>query len=301
VSASGVAPLAIYCKTFRDDIDHFARLAASVEAHNPERIPFVVSVPAGDRQVLLDRCGAGRFELVADEEYTAGPLTGNGWVDQQVVKLSAWRLRRAAALLMVDADFRFLRDVRHADLHAEAGYAATVLSHELHVWEDADPAVRAALAGTRALPRLAPEVVRAWGRSCRVPRARGVIERVRRRFRLDVAVHEWFGRSGAALVTMPGPVLSHAAQVSFHDEFLRPSRLAYADLLAAFPFEHTWVAEWTIARHADAVHPIPPTFLHFRTERGVAEARAAGVTRAAIARHYLGVALAARHHHLLDY
>ena len=289
------APFALACKTFRGDLEHFALLLASVEAHNPERIPFVVIVPDADRAAFADRFGRGRFTCVADEAIATEPPTGFAWVDQQVVKLAFWRLDVAEAYLVLDADFRVLRDIATRDFVDGDGTARIVLAHEPHVWEDAPQAVRDALLRGAPLPAVSAEACRAWARAARVPAPRGPLERLLKpRFRTEP--QRWTRRPGAGLWMMPGPVVAHRALASLHDEFLSPGRMRASELLFAFPYEYTWLGEWALARFPDAVRPIPPTFLNFRTDAGLRDARAAGLTDAAIARHYAGVALAARHH-----
>ena len=46
--------VALFCKSFRDDIDRFDCLLQSVEKYNVNSIPFLVSVPLRDINLLID-------------------------------------------------------------------------------------------------------------------------------------------------------------------------------------------------------------------------------------------------------
>ena len=97
-------------------------------------------------------------------------------------------------------------------------------------------------------------------------------------------------------------MISRSVQKTFFHEYLQSSGLSYSRLLhASKGWEFNWLGEWALARRCHDLRPVPPRFLHFRTDEGIREARAAGVTRESIARHYSGVALAARHQETLEY
>jgi hypothetical protein len=270
----------------------------SVEAHNADGLPFCVSVPSEDRRPFLDRLGTGRFELFTDEQIRGKPEL-SGWTDQQVVKLSFWKLGRASASLVVDSDFQFLRDFRRSDLIDADGTPFLVASPCLNHWESGEPATRAAFRGEGKPPVLTRAQIADYAAQTREPARPSWLGRLRR-FRVEREFDAWWGRPGRPVWYMPGPILSQRVQESFYREFMRPRRLTYGQLIQSYFYEYNWLGEWALASRVHDLRPIPPTFAHFVSDEGIVEARSQGVTRETIARGYLGVCLSARHQQIME-
>ncbi len=77
-------PLALFCKSYRADLDHCAQLVESIRRHNRDRLPCDLSVPASDRFAFLQALGQDGIELVTDEEVIGGSIA-QGWTSQQLV------------------------------------------------------------------------------------------------------------------------------------------------------------------------------------------------------------------------
>lgn len=291
-------PACLFCKSSREDLDRFAVLLESVERHNRDALPFVLSVPRCDLPLFRNRFGAQRLEYVANEELT-GSRAPRGWLGQQVVKMNFWRLSRAGAAMMVDSDFVFLRDFGPSDFLDDDGTPFLVVSLESSTYGAGAHTLIEVLQGVRTLPRLSRESLLEWTADSRPPLPPTLRQRLVG-FRAP-QVKDWFGREGPALHMMPGPVISYEVQRTFHEEYLAPNRLGYRFLLRGAPWEYVWLGEWLLARRPHDVRPIPPTFLSFTTDADVQHAKSLGITRADIARSFLGVAMAARHQSHSDY
>src|SRR5262249_30604863 len=127
--------LAIFCKSFRDDLERFARLADSVVRHNRDRLPFYVSVPEADRRLFADALRSRAVEIMTDEE-VLGRRIRQSWTTQQLVKLCGCGTGFAAAWLWVDSDAYFIRDFGFPDFVRADGAVAFAVSRRLHVLDD---------------------------------------------------------------------------------------------------------------------------------------------------------------------
>jgi hypothetical protein len=118
--------------------------------------------------------------------------------------------------------------------------------------------------------------------------------------RLDL-VARYFGRQGPDLNFLPGPVWTRDSLRAFQEEHLAPRRLGFTDVLRYAPWEAAWVGEWEFSRGCPGRFIADPYFLHFASDEAILHARASGVTRADVARRYLGIALAADHQEIMTF
>ena len=129
--------IALFCKSYRDDVLRARRLLESVQRFNADRLPAYVSVPAADAALFKERCAGLAFELLTDEEIlAANPALDRaayaqlpGYQTQQVVKAEFWRLGKAENYLCLDSDSYFLRPFGTRDFLALDGTPYTVM-HE---------------------------------------------------------------------------------------------------------------------------------------------------------------------------
>lgn len=273
-------PFGLFCKTFSRDLRLFERLVDSVLTHAQEPLPFVVSVPAEERELFRTALGERRVELVTDEEILGESLP-QSWHQQQVVKLQAWRLGFAESFLVLDADFRFLRPFARADFEG-----SWILSRH------------GSLYGTPAGAPVSCEECQ----KMTVPRSRwGTLSRWTRwldRY-VDFAyttmlrrIRRVFGRPGPLFHCMPGPIWPRALCAAFHEEFLEPRGLSCLDIIRYAPWEAVWMTEFMLARGWPGLVAREPFFLHFSND---AEVRAARQEGWALTSHQKGVAVAAGH------
>jgi hypothetical protein len=288
---------AIFCKSFRDDLDRFLRLAESVSRHNRDHLPFYVSVPRADRRLFADALGSRGVELMADEDVLGGSVK-QSWTAQQLVKLHAWRTGFADAWFWLDSDAYFIRDFGLGDFVRGDGSVAFPVSRKLHVLEERWGDVFAELDGKAAPPVSLAELGRPpvpifgaipwWQRWIDAARRRSFEARLPR-------IASFFGRSGPALYYLPGTVWTRESVRSFEEKVLAPLRATFADLLQYAPWEANWIGEWVIAGGMRGRHLVEAPFLHIRSDEAIRRARREGLDESRLSRRYLGLQLAARH------
>jgi hypothetical protein len=289
---------AIFCKSFRDDLDRFLRLAGSVSRHNRDGLPFYVSVPNADRRLFSDALGSRDVELVSDEDVLGGPVK-QSWTAQQLVKLHIGRTGFADAWFWLDSDAYFIRDFGRGDFVRKDGSVAFPVSRKLHVLEERwSDVIRELDHGTAVEPFSLGELGRPP-----VPLIEGIpplqrwIDAVRRSSyeeRLP-RIASFFGRSGPALYFLPGAVWTRESVRSFEERVLGPLRSTFADLLRYAPWEANWIGEWVIASGMKGRHIVESPFLHIRTDDAIRRARREGLDESRLSARYLGLQLAARH------
>lgn len=127
--------LVLYCKSYRKDFLRLKRLLKSISQHNLDQIPFYISTPAADRELLIELVGSQGYEWVSDESIIdANPLAPSGIVNtksgslaQQVVKSEFWRLGLCANYVCLDSDCIFIKDFKQSDFLAADGHPYTVI------------------------------------------------------------------------------------------------------------------------------------------------------------------------------
>jgi hypothetical protein len=289
---------AVFCKSFRDDLGRFLRLAESVERHNRDRLPFFASVPKADRRLFADALGSRNVELLSDEDVLEGRAE-QSWMTQQLVKLHAWRTGFADAWFWLDSDAYFIRDFGLRDFVRDDGSVAFAVSRELHVLEERWTDVTEGLERSNGIE---PLTLTDLGRPS-LPRIGGVpfwqrwhdaVRRTSYEARLP-RIASFFGRTGPTLYYLPGAIWTKESVRSFEEQVLARLRMTFADLLRYAPWEANWIGEWVIASGMQDRHIIESPFLHIRSDDAILRARREGLDESRLAARYLGLQLAARH------
>jgi hypothetical protein len=289
---------AIFCKSFRDDLDRFLRLADSVARHNRDRLPFYVSVPKTDRRLFSDAAGTREVEFLSDEDVIGRPVK-QSWTTQQLVKLHVWRTGFADAWFWLDSDAYFIRDFGLRDFVRDDGSVAFAVSRRLHLLEeswaevvkeiDRPGAIEPLSRGELACPPVARVgVIAPWQRWADAIRRPSFEARLPR-------IASFFERTGPTLYYLPGAIWTKDGVRSFEEEVLAPLRMTFADLLQYAPWEANWIGEWVIASGMKGRHAIESPFLHIRSDEAIRRARREGIDESRLAARYLGLQLAARH------
>ena len=128
--------LVLYCKSYRNDFLRLQRLLSSIEQYNDDQIPFYISTPVADKEMLEKILGEhGSYTWIADEnivaanpkavfeQYQAMP----GGLSQAIVKSEFWRLKISENYLCLDSDCVFIRPFSKADFLTADGIPFTVL------------------------------------------------------------------------------------------------------------------------------------------------------------------------------
>jgi len=111
------------------------RLLASIQQFNRDEIPFYVSTPEADQELLIQVVGSAGYHWVSDESIiAANPRVSlaathgvPGGLAQAIIKSEFWRLGIAANYLCIDSDSIFIRDFAKDDFLAPDGDPYTVL------------------------------------------------------------------------------------------------------------------------------------------------------------------------------
>ena len=294
----------LFCKSFRDDLERFVRLLDSVERHNTDSLPFVLSVPSADLEQFKNRIGTRRVEFLTDEQIL-GREAKQSWSSQQLVKLYAWRQDFADAWLLVDSDYYFIRAFSKQDFLDDAGRVALVAAAQRHVLDDHWPQIATYLS-SGTLPESPVEARLGQAGDARAlpafPRLRlaldgvlgtGVIDKLPR-------IQGFFGRAGIVRNYMPGPVWTAACLRSMERELLDPRAASFETLIRYSPWESVWVGEWELFRGMPGRFLADSALLHVYKDETILRCREEGLGEQAIAARYLGLQLAARHQRLLE-
>ena len=94
--------LVLYCKSYRNDFLRLQRLLSSIEQYNDDQIPFYISTPVADKEMLEKILGEhGSYTWIADEDIVAANPKAvfeqyqamPGGLSQAIVKSEFWRLK----------------------------------------------------------------------------------------------------------------------------------------------------------------------------------------------------------------
>ena len=260
--------VALFCKSYRDDVLRAKRLARSVERFNMEGLPLYVSVPSSDLALFQEHCAGLPLTLISDEEIVAANPGLDlkafaklpGGLAQQIVKSEFWRLGTALNYVCLDSDCYFLRPFGESDFLAPDGTPYTVM-HEakelLHF---------AGIAGLSKIGR---------NRSAEGEEIMGL-----------------FGRTGRFWDFGPVPVVWSAAVWRDLDEkFLKPRSMTFMDAIRQHPGELRWYGEALLAYRSIPLWPVEPLFRCYHYEEQYYFWKKSGETEEKIAENYLGVCM----------
>lgn len=127
--------LVLYCKSYRKDFLRLKKLLNSISNFNVDDIPFYISTPIVDRELLIELLGDQGYEWVSDESIiNANPdvpsgieKTKSGSLSQQVIKSEFWRLGLCETYVCLDSDCIFIRDFTRSDFISADGNPYTVI------------------------------------------------------------------------------------------------------------------------------------------------------------------------------
>jgi hypothetical protein len=128
--------LVLYCKSYRNDFLRLQRLLSSIEQYNDDQIPFYISTPVADKEMLEKILGEhGSYTWIADEDIVAANPKAvfeqyqamPGGLSQAIVKSEFWRLKISENYLCLDSDCVFIRPFSKADFLTADGIPFTVL------------------------------------------------------------------------------------------------------------------------------------------------------------------------------
>lgn len=251
--------IVLYCKTYRGDLERVKVLSESIKKYNKDNIPFYISVPKQDFELFKAIEGAN---IVFDEDIYE--IEGPGWVTQQIVKSSFWRLNLCENYILIDSDSYFIKDFYVTDFMFDDETPYTVMNEQkdLHVW------VATSKYNTLHFdPREA--------------------------FRLDRSkIQKVFSREGRIYDFGPTPsIWNCGVWRTLDEEYCKPNNLTFSNLIEYCPSEFTWYGEWLLYRQNFRMWPIEPMFKVFHYGQQYIEYKEYGVTEEQLSQHYLGIVL----------
>lgn len=104
--------LILFVKTYRPDFERTQNLLNSIEKHNKENIPVVISVNDVDFDFFNEHID--NYKIIKDSEIFFSDQK-DGWRYQQIIKANVYRLGICENYLCIDSDSEFIRDFYYSD------------------------------------------------------------------------------------------------------------------------------------------------------------------------------------------
>ncbi len=256
----------LYCKSYSRDFLRLKRLLNSIHQFNVDRIPFYISTPRADKNLLLDILGAEGYVWVADEDIVAANPKANiekyrampGGLSQQIVKSEFWRLEYAENYLCLDSDSLFIRNFQKSDFLSVDGVPYTVLHQNKELFQ---------IASNRGQDKVEREL-------------RAESERVK----------ALFGRIGPNFYCAPAPFIwSAKVWRSLDIGLLQPQGISLWDFITPEHPETLIYGEALLKYHAIPLIAIEPLFRIYHYDWQYFLMKRLGETEAKVAKHYLGI------------
>jgi hypothetical protein len=200
-------------KTYVGDFKEASALVESFNKHNVEKLPLDIVVP--ESEINIFQIFSSDTVTVLSEElipatFTEVAIEGirPGYINQEIVKLSFFRLRRTENYMCLDSDALFIRDFQIGDFIRQDGTPFTVLIEDRELMSD---------------PGYRDEH---W---------------VARESQL-LKIRSYLGvPQGMNLLTCHGfQILQHSVLSAFEREILQAKQIDFLDLLKISPYEFSW-------------------------------------------------------------
>lgn len=253
--------ISILIKSHAGDAAYARRLLDSIRDHNADGIPVFAVVPQSDVAEFED-IAAGVAEVLPEtlleRHLVTEPTAGfsAGYINQEIVKLTFWKLGVSDNYFCVDSDAEFIRDFTPADFMADATTPFTLLTEDRDLLADPDYFHRIWRGRERALTVIAEEV----------------------------------GYTGPWPVTVHGhAIFSGRVLQSFEEEFLSPRGWEYVDALRLAPYEPSWYNAWLLHRKPIPIVRREPLVKTFHTPVHHLDYALRGLSDRNVARGFLAV------------
>jgi hypothetical protein len=249
--------LVLYCKSYNKDFARVVNLVSSVDDFNKDNIRFYVSVPKAD--VSEFKQIEGITVLCDDDIYQSNKP---GWVQQQLVKASFWKLGLAENYVCLDSDAYFIRPFGISDFMFDDETPYTVIHEqkELFSWT---------VTKTKQLGF--------------DPKDSFVADRRK-------IMDEVFERKGRVYDFGPSPVIWSAKVWSdLEEKYMKPNGLKFEHLLDYSHIEFSWYGESLLNFKSIPLYPAEPLFKVFHYQHQYLEYKHLNITEEMIAQNYMGI------------
>ena len=274
--------IVLYCKSYRRDFLRVKRLLISLQKHNRDKLPFYISTPTADRELLLEVLGKDgqnfSYIWIADEAIIAANprapkdvlLGMPGGLSQAIIKAEFWRLGLADNYLCIDSDSIFIRDFGKTDFLASDGYPYTVLHQNKELFQ---------LATNRGYAKVEQDLRE---------------EAIR--------VQQLFGRQGPQYYCAPAPFIwSAKVWQSLDEHYLTPKGITLWDAVTPRHPETLLYGEALLNFQAIPIRMIEPLFRIYHYDWQYYTAQRLGETEAKLKQNFLGVIYQSNWESELDY
>lgn len=261
--------IVLYCKSYKNDLHRVVNLANSVKEYNFDNIPFYVSVPAEDLDLFKQVEG---IQLISDSDIAA--TSGGGWIQQQLIKASFWKLGLAHNYLCLDSDSYFIRPFTAKDFLYNDTTPYTVMHEqkELFSWT----ATKKDVLGFD-------------------PKQSFIQDR-------EKIMHEVFDRSGRCYDFGPSPVIwSAKVWKDLEEGYMKPNGLKFEHLIAYSPSEFSWYGEALLKFKSIELYPVEPLFKVFHYPQQYVEYKQQNITEHMITQNYMGIIMQSNYNPPLKY
>ena len=127
--------IVLYCKSYRKDFLRLKHLLQSISQYNSDRIPFYISTPQADHDLLVQLIGSEGYQWVSDESIIRANTNvpagiekdKSGSLTQQIIKSEFWRLELCENYVCLDSDCLFIKNFYRSDFLADDGNPYTVI------------------------------------------------------------------------------------------------------------------------------------------------------------------------------
>jgi hypothetical protein len=227
--------LVIYCKSYSNDYDRVVNLVKSIESYNVDNIPVYISVPSND---ITKFKSIKNVNLIEDESVYVGNTPG--WIQQQIVKSSFWKLGVSENYVCIDSDSYFIRPFTVKDFMFDDETPYTICHEYKYFFEFLEKH---------------PYYEKGQNLTFN-PRESFVKERLH--------IMELFNRTGVIYDFGPGPTIwSTKIWKSLYDNYMIYNNIEFEELISINPSEFTWYGEWLLYSQEIRLMPKGPLFKNY--------------------------------------
>lgn len=248
--------IVLYCKSFHRDVERVVNLWNSIQKYNKDNIPFYVSVPKNDINLFKSK---GLPNVIEDESVFNENIPG--WIQQQIVKSSFWKLNISENYVCIDSDSYFIKDFYITDFMYDDETPYTVIHEqkELFTW-----------------------TVNKTNQLGFNPKHSFIKDKDK--------IMNMFGRKGKYYDFGPVPTIwSSKVWKDLNDKYMEPNNLKWTDLLTYSASEFSWYGESLLHFKSIPIYPSEPLFKVFHYPQQIQEYKQQQITEEMIAENYMGI------------
>ena len=251
------------------DYNRIINLVSSVKKYNEDKIHFYISVPRSD---LLQFKNIDGVTIICDDDIYQSNKPG--WIHQQLVKSSFWKLKLSENYICIDSDSYFIKPFYINDFMYNDSIPYTVMHEqkELFSWS--------------------VNKINEIGFDPKL----GFIED-RKKIMTEV-----FERNSKIYDFGPSPVIwSTKVWEDLENGYIKPNGLKFENLIEYCNSEFSWYGESLLNFNSIPIYPCEPLFKVFHYPQQYIEYKKLGITEKMISDNYLGIVMQSNYNAPLKY